>query len=97
MSEQENVRLHVTIDGRVQGVGYRYYVLENALPRQLTGWVQNSWDGKVEVVAEGRRKELERLLELLRRGPRAAFVTNVDPEWLPATGEFSRFDVRGTS
>ncbi len=97
MSEQEQVRLHVTIDGRVQGVGFRYFVLENTLPRQLTGWVRNTWDGKVEVTAEGRRKDLERLLELVRRGPRAASVTAIDQEWLPATGEFSRFEVRGTS
>ncbi len=96
MPDHDPVRLHVTIDGRVQGVGFRYFVLENALSQKVTGWVRNTAEGQVEVTAEGERKSLEHLLEALRRGPRAAFVTEVNQEWLPATGEFDRFDVRGT-
>ena len=96
MSDKEISRLHVILDGRVQGVGFRYFVLENALPLHLTGWVRNTSGGQVEVVAEGGRKELEQLLETLRRGPRSAFITYVDQEWPPATGEFSHFEVRST-
>ncbi len=97
MPDSNQVRLHAVVDGRVQGVGFRYFVLEAALPLNLTGWVRNTADGQVEVVAEGDRKALERLLELLRRGPRAAYVTGVNQEWQPASGEFNRFDVRGTA
>ncbi len=97
MPDSVQVQLHAVVDGRVQGVGFRYFVLEAALPLNLTGWVRNTAEGQVEVVAEGDRKALERLLELLRHGPRAAFVTGVDQEWQPATGEFVRFDVRGTA
>jgi acylphosphatase len=97
MPDTEQVRLHAVIDGRVQGVGFRYFVLETALPLNLTGWVRNTADGQVEVVAEGERRSLERLLDALRRGPRAAFVIGVDQEWQPASGEFFRFDVRGTA
>ncbi len=97
MPDHDRVRLHVVIDGRVQGVGFRYYVLEIALGLDLTGWVRNTFDGQVEVIAEGERKPLEKLLESLRRGPHAAFVTDVSQEWLPASGEFIRFDVRGTT
>ncbi|MBN2550010.1 MAG: acylphosphatase [Anaerolineales bacterium] len=90
------VRLHVMVDGRVQGVGFRYFVAENALALGLTGWVRNRWNGAVEVVAEGKRAALEMLLSALQRGPRSAFVTDVSQQWLPATGEFSSFRVRPT-
>ncbi len=96
MPDRDFVRLHAVVDGRVQGVGFRYFVLETALPLDLTGWVRNTMDGQVEVVAEGQRASLEQLLESLRRGPRASFVLSVNQEWQPASGEFIRFDVRGT-
>jgi acylphosphatase len=96
MPDRDLVRLHAVVDGRVQGVGFRYFVLETALPLDLTGWVRNTMDGQVEVVAEGQRVSLEQLLDSLRRGPRSAFVLKVTQEWQPSTGEFTRFDVRGT-
>ncbi len=97
MADPAFVRLHAFVDGRVQGVGFRYFVIEKALPRGLTGWVRNTYDGKVEVTAEGPRKELEMLLSDLRLGPRAAFVSDVAFEWGSATGEFYNFNVVGTS
>lgn len=99
MSENTNPlsRLHATVEGRVQGVGYRAFVEQNAYALRLKGWVRNRWDGSVEVIAEGERLELEKLLAALYRGPRAANVANVQIEWLPATGEFSQFSVRMTS
>ncbi|HEX9014035.1 MAG TPA: acylphosphatase [Anaerolineaceae bacterium] len=96
MSGNDQIRLHATIDGRVQGVGFRYFVLEAALPLNISGWVRNTAGGQVEVTAEGDRKTLDKFLDSLRRGPRAAFVTEVTQEWLPATGEFSHFDIRGS-
>ena len=53
MSETSNYRLHAFIQGRVQGVGFRYYVMQAAQDYHLTGWVRNLYDGRVEVVAEG--------------------------------------------
>ncbi len=90
------VRLHATIEGRVQGVGYRAFVEQIAYSLQLKGWVRNRWNGTVEVVAEGERQTLEKLLAALYRGPRAAHVTQVQVEWLHASGEFSHFSVRMT-
>jgi acylphosphatase len=58
--------------------------------------VRNTYDGRVEVLAEGKYTELERLLEKIRQGPRSAFVTEVQPEWQPATGEYTSFDIRRT-
>lgn len=95
--EQENIaRLHAEIDGHVQGVGFRLFVLSQAEILRLTGWVRNTSAGKVEVVAEGSRPALERFLTKLRQGPRSAYVTSVQLEWLPATGEFDRFSVGRT-
>jgi acylphosphatase len=95
--EEENTRLHAIIDGRVQGVGFRFFVEENAQSLGLSGWVRNRWDGTVEVVAEGDRQTLEKLLKALHRGPRASQVTSAKPEWSPATGEFAGFQIRMTS
>ena len=89
-------RLYATIEGRVQGVGYRAFVEQNAISLKLTGWVRNRWDGSVEVLAEGERRDLEKLLAALYRGPGAAYVSNIQLEWQPATGEFGRFSVRMT-
>jgi len=89
-------RLHATVEGRVQGVGFRYFVLEAAETLGLTGWVRNRWDESVEVLAEGERQALEKLLEALRRGPRAAFVTRVQADWDTASGEFADFRVKPT-
>jgi acylphosphatase len=96
MAESDFARLHAVIEGRVQGVGFRFFVLDNAETLGLSGWVRNRWDETVEVTAEGSRADLETLLQALQRGPRAAFVSNVQQEWLPATGEFRSFTVRGT-
>ena len=96
MSENEQVRLHATIKGRVQGVGFRAFVVENAVALGVTGWARNRWDGSVEVLAEGDREALERLLMALRRGPRISNVTKIDQEWGDASGEFKSFHVKST-
>ena len=92
----DTVQLHVQIDGHVQGVGFRMFVQKMAAALDLTGWVRNRWNGGVEVLAEGEQVMLERLLRVLYEGPRGATVTDVDFEWLPASGEFSDFRVRAT-
>jgi acylphosphatase len=91
-----NLRLHVIVEGHVQGVGFRYYVSEKALFLGLTGWVRNMYEGQVEVVAEGPRGDLENLLRNLQRGPSGAYVSNVSEDWSPATGDFSRFSIAPT-
>ena len=59
--------LHSRIEGYVQGVGFRYFVLEKAQDLGLTGWVRNCTNGDVEVLAEGTREQLEKLLVLCAR------------------------------
>lgn len=90
-------RLHATIEGRVQGVGFRYFILSRAQKLGVQGWVRNTYNGNVEVTAEGDREQLEVLLDALRKGPRSAFVSKINESWDAPTGEFSKFDVRSTS
>ncbi len=94
MNEDQNVRLHVLIEGRVQGVGFRYFVLEKANNLGVTGWVRNTFQGQVEVMAEGSRATLDKLLMHIRQGPPSSLVTEALPKWENATGEFKRFDVK---
>jgi len=90
------LRLHAIVEGHVQGVGFRYYVSEQAQFIGLTGWVRNVYDGEVEVVAEGERADLENLLRYLQRGPAGSYVSNVTEEWTPASGEYRRFSIAPT-
>lgn len=94
--EAREVRLHAVVEGRVQGVGFRYFVLEKAQLLGVTGWVRNRWDDTVEVTAEGERQTLEKLLAHLQRGPRSSMVTTVKTAWQEATGEFMRFGILPT-
>ncbi len=60
----------------------------------LMGWVRNLSDGSVEVLAEGPRSRLDQLLQFLHRGPAGAYVSEVQPDWHPATRSFDGFEVR---
>jgi acylphosphatase len=89
-------RMHATVQGRVQGVSFRYFVTEQAERLGIQGWVRNRHNGHVEIMAEGSRYSLEQLLRALHQGPPMASVSTVEVEWLPMTGEFSAFWVRST-
>lgn len=80
--------------GHVQGVGFRYFVLREAMDVGLEGWVANTPAGAVKVVAEGPRPHLDALLERLREGPPAALVDHVSEAFMPATGTLGPFTVR---
>ena len=73
--------LNCRVDGRVQGVGFRYYVCEIARSLRLNGYVRNNYDGSVEVYAEGPRSQLEQLLVAVQRGPRGSHVSTCCPTW----------------
>ena len=89
-------RLHAVVEGYVQGVGFRAFVVDQANRIRVMGWVRNRWDNSVEVCAEGEPAELELLLAALRRGPTPANVREVQVEWQAATGEFSGFRMRSS-
>jgi len=87
------MRFRAIVSGRVQGVNFRWYTIQQARAMGLVGMVRNLPSGDVEVIAEGNEDRLQSLLRFLRRGPSAARVDNVDVAWSRPTGEFSRFDI----
>ena len=93
-AEPATARLEASIRGRVQGVGFRYWVVRRATEMGLVGWDANEPDGSVRCLAEGPPEALDRLDELLRRGPIGAVVENVQAVRMPATGSFTGFGVR---
>jgi acylphosphatase len=86
-------RLHVFVHGIVQGVNFRYSTRRQARALLLSGWVRNTSDGGVEVLAEGPRPQLEALLRYLQRGPPSAQVTHVDATWESPSGDLDRFEI----
>ncbi|MFI5179391.1 MAG: acylphosphatase [Vicinamibacterales bacterium] len=66
------------VSGRVQGVGFRYFILDAAEHEGLSGWVRNLPDGRVEIEAEGDREAIDRFEGRVRRGPPAARIDTVD-------------------
>jgi acylphosphatase len=94
ISPNDLSRLHIWVTGRVQGVGFRSFVLQSGTLLGLTGWVHNLGYDQVETVAEGPRQVLERFIEVVKTGPRPARVDAAHVEWETATGEFDRFYVK---
>lgn len=86
-------RLAAKAIGRVQGVGYRAFCVDEATRLHLDGYARNLPDGRsVEVRAEGEEPTLRRFVERLREGPRMAVVEDVEYRWEDATGEFRGFE-----
>lgn len=86
--------LYAVVVGTVQGVGFRYFVVEKAQRLGLHGYVRNETNGDVEVVAQGTRPVLEHLLMVLRQGPAAAEVHEVHTTWRQPTRHISGFHIR---
>lgn len=86
-------RAHVLVSGRVQGVYYRSYALDEARDLGLRGWIRNRPDGRVEAVFEGGEAAMEEMIEWCRKGPPSARVEKVEVAWETPTGEFIDFNV----
>ena len=82
------------VEGRVQGVGFRYSACAEARRLGLTGWVKNTQDGDVEVFAEGPRKQLDALLQWLHHGPPGARVDSVRCDRRSPLGVYRDFSIR---
>jgi len=87
-------RLEATVNGMVQGVGFRWFIVRRASELGLKGWTANESDGSVRVVAEGPAGALDQLVGLLKEGPSGAHVESVDVTRGQASGEFSSFGIR---
>jgi acylphosphatase len=89
----DNIRAHLVIEGRVQGVFFRDSTRREATGLGLNGWVKNRFDGSVEVVAEGSRDKVEQLVQWCHHGPPASRVTEVRRIDEDHTGEFDSFRI----
>jgi len=78
----------------VQGVNYRWFVLETAKELELTGWVRNLSDGRVEAEIEGEQNKVDKLIEAMRSGPSLAHVTDLDVTPQPYENRYHEFRVR---
>jgi acylphosphatase len=84
----------IRINGKVQGVGYRFFATRVARRLGLKGSIENLRDGTVEAVVEGEKKAIDDWLEELKEGPRYAEVTKIDQETKEYTGRLGDFDVK---
>jgi acylphosphatase len=90
----EDVRLHLVVSGRVQGVAFRHATAEAAARLGLRGFVRNLPDGRVEAEAEGPRAAVEALVAWCRRGPPAAEVEALAVTWREPRGDLPPFEIR---
>ena len=86
-------RVRLVVTGRVQGVGFRWFIRNEATSLGLSGTVRNRDDGAVEIDAEGDRGALDRLAAAAARGPRGARVSRVDAEWGEGRPRFAAFTI----
>lgn len=95
MTNDNQKRMELSIQGRVQGVGFRHFTVTTVRElNDVTGWVKNEADGSVTIVAEGPQPELKQLESAVQDGPRRARVDNIDRTMKPPEDAFSSFEVR---
>ena len=87
-------RTRIVVSGIVQGVGFRFFTVDAARRLGLSGFVRNLDDGSVEVEVEGDEDVIESFTKDLARGPRAARVSGIQAEPLPAGGRYKGFELR---
>ena len=90
---ENKVRAHVIISGRVQGVCYRMETQRAAKSIGVSGWVKNRFDGTVEAVFEGDKKQVDQIIKWCRKGPSLSVVSNLEIDWGSFSGEFRDFDI----
>lgn len=88
------LQIHALVAGFVQGVNFRYYTTKQAKSLSLKGFVRNTVDGRVEVIAQGSRQDLERMVEWLWNGPSSASIDDVKVEWQKPDKKFKGFSVK---
>jgi acylphosphatase len=90
----ESKRLSITVRGRVQGVGYRYFAQEAAESLGVTGWVRNGWNHEVELEAQADPQTLRLFCERLREGPVLSRVADIDMHEIQTVTDEAGFEVR---
>ena len=91
------IRAHLHIRGRVQGVSFRYYTRQQAISKGVNGWVRNLWDGRVEAVIQGDEASVKEVITWCRHGPTSAHVDDVWVEWETPEEDCVNFEIRPTA
>jgi acylphosphatase len=89
----QNIKVHIFISGRVQGVFFRQFTQKKAQELGLVGWVKNLADGRVEAVIEGDKEKIDKLLTYLKQGPPLSKVENVKIDYQKHQEEFKDFSI----
>lgn len=89
------ITMHYQLEGRVQGVGYRYFLTQKAPVLQIDGWVANHSDGSLEVVVQGRDRDVIHFEEIVRKGPPGASVTRFVGKEISHDPQLKGFRIRG--
>ena len=87
-------RVHIIVQGMVQGVGFRYFVHREATKLNLSGYARNLYNGDVEIEAEGDRSLIEEFIKIVKVGPSTAFVKDLKIEWQETQNRHDGFRVR---
>lgn len=88
------VRAEIVVNGLVQGVGFRYFVVREAQKLGLKGYTQNLYSGEVFTIVEGEKAIVEEMVKKLRVGPMHASVKTCKVDWQEPKNEFTEFEVK---
>jgi len=90
---QNNLTVNIKITGKVQGVGFRYFVLRQAQELGITGWVSNKPNGDVEALAQGDKEDLEQFIAKVKQGPSFSSVDDVILNWEDGQENYTSFEI----
>ena len=90
---EEILKVNLTISGKVQGVGFRYFVLRQAQELGINGWVSNKPNGDVEALAQGEKADLEQFIAKVKEGTTFSRVDNVNLEWMNKGEQYFGFEI----
>lgn len=90
----ENKAVKIIVSGRVQGVGFRYFIARRADEIGINGYVKNLFNGDVEIYAEGRKELLEDIVDKSRVGPHQSKVKSAKIEWLDFQNKYDNFEIK---
>ena len=93
MNQIQKSAVKIIVSGRVQGVGFRYYIAREAERLGIKGYVRNLWNGDVEIYAEGRWEFVEEMIKKAKLGPSHFKVDSCKVEWLDFANKYDNFDV----
>ena len=90
---EEILKVNLTISGKVQGVGFRYFVLRQAQELSINGWVSNKPNGDVGALAQAEKVDLERFISKVKKGPSFSRVEDVSLNWVNEAEQYFGFEI----